>query len=356
MIDGMQTVLVTGGAGFIGSCLVRQWVAAGDVRLVNLDKLTYAGSRTSVAAVAENQLHTFVEGDITDGPLVARLLNEHRPSAIVHLAAESHVDRSIDGPRRFVETNVVGTFTLLDEVRRYWRELPAAERERFRFVHVSTDEVYGALGESGMFNELSPYQPNSPYAASKASSDHLVRAYHQTYGLPTIITNSSNNYGPYQFPEKLVPVVALNALDGRAIPVYGSGHQVRDWLHVADHVQALRLVLDRGTIGETYCIGGDCERTNLQIVHTICDAVDEITGANESNSCHQLIEFVADRPGHDWRYALDSTKIKEQLGWTPTTEFASGIRETVRWYADNRPWVDEITHGNNLRERLGLDG
>ncbi|WP_425395529.1 dTDP-glucose 4,6-dehydratase [Aeoliella sp.] len=351
----MQTILVTGGAGFIGSCLVRQWVAQGDLRLVNLDLLTYAGSRTSLATVADSPLHTFVEGDIRDRELVARLLAEHRPTAMVHLAAESHVDRSIDGPQRFVETNVVGTFTLLDETRKYWRELPADQRERFRFVHVSTDEVYGALGDSGTFDELSPYQPNSPYAATKASSDHLVRAYHRTYGLPTITTNSSNNYGPYQYPEKLVPLVALNALDGRPIPVYGSGNQVRDWLHVADHAQALRKVLDQGTPGETYCIGGDCEHSNLEVVHAICDAVDQLNGTAGPNSCRKLIEFVADRPGHDWRYALDSSKVHEQLGWKPTTEFAVGIRKTVRWYAENRAWVDEITGGNDRRGRLGLD-
>lgn len=347
--------MVTGGAGFIGSCLVRQWVAQGEVRLVNLDKLTYAGSRDSLADVADNPLHTFVQGDICDGPLVARLLGEYRPMSVVHMAAESHVDRSIDGPRRFVETNVVGTFTLLDETRRYWRELPADDRQRFRFVHISTDEVYGSLGEAGMFDEQSPYLPNSPYAASKASSDHLVRAYHQTYGLPTIITNSSNNYGPYQFPEKLVPLVTLNALDGRAIPIYGSGKQVRDWLHVEDHARALRAVLEQGVPGETYCIGGDCELTNLDVVHTICDAVDEYSGGEQATSSRELIEFVADRPGHDWRYALNSSKIETQLGWKPISDFSCSICETVRWYAENRAWVNEITSGNDRRERLGLD-
>jgi dTDP-glucose 4,6-dehydratase len=349
----MDTILVTGGAGFIGSCLVRQLVAAGDWNVVTLDLLTYAASRSTLDEVAGNPRHTFVQGDIADTQLVGKLLAQHRPRAIVHLAAESHVDRSIDGPRKFVETNIVGTFALLGATLRYWQSLTAADRERFRFVHVSTDEVFGALGGVGTFDETSPYRPNSPYAASKAASDHLVRAYHQTYGLPTILTNSSNNYGPYQHPEKLVPLMALNALDGRALPVYGSGQQVRDWLHVSDHAAALELIVRRGEIGETYCIGGDCERTNLEMIEAIADIADELQG-RAANTSRERIKHVADRPGHDWRYALDASKLQRELCWLPRVKLEEGLRETVAWYAEHRGWVKEVSRGFDRDQRLGL--
>lgn len=347
-------MLITGGAGFIGSCLVRQLLAEGDTRVVNLDLLTYAGNRDTLVDVVQHPQHYFVEGDIADAELVARLLAEHRPQVIVHLAAESHVDRSIDAPRRFVETNMVGTFTLLEATHRYWRDLDEGAGRDFRFVHVSTDEVFGSLSAHGRFHEQSHYAPNSPYAASKASSDHLVRAYHQTYGLPTVITHSSNNYGPYQYPEKLVPLVTLNALDGLPLPVYGNGRQVRDWLHVDDHARALRLVAEQGRAGEIYCIGGDCEQTNLDVVTTICKAVDNLVTHDEHTSTEQLITFVADRPGHDARYAIDSSKIRRELGWSPTIYFQQGIDDTVRWYQQHRTWAKNVTCGRYHRERLGL--
>lgn len=349
----MDTILVTGGAGFIGSCLVRQLVAAGDWHVVTLDLLTYAASQRTLDEVAGSPRHTFVQGDIADTQLVGKLLAQHRPRAIVHLAAESHVDRSIDGPRKFVETNIVGTFALVDATLRYWQSLTRDDREQFRFVHVSTDEVFGALGGVGTFDETSPYRPNSPYAASKAASDHLVRSYHQTYGLPTILTNSSNNYGPYQHPEKLVPLMALNALDGRALPVYGSGQQVRDWLHVSDHTAALELIVRRGEIGETYCIGGDCERTNLEMIEAIADIADELRG-RKANASRERIEHVADRPGHDWRYALDASKLQRELCWLPRVQLEDGLRETVAWYAEHRGWVEEVSRGFDRDQRLGL--
>ena len=350
----MNTVLVTGGAGFIGSCLVRHLLAGRRARVVNLDLLTYAGNRASLADIADDPNHIFAQGDIGDEELVARLLAEHRPTAIFNLAAESHVDRSIDSPRRFVETNIVGTFQLLEQSRLYWRALGPDEQETFRFVHVSSDEVFGSLDSGGEFDEQSPYAPNSPYAASKASSDHLVRAYHQTYGLPTIITNSSNNYGPYQFPEKLVPLMILNALDGKPLPIYGSGQQVRDWLHVADHAVALQAVWERGRPGEVYCIGGDCTRTNLEVVKAICAAVDTERGKQAGSCACDLIEHVADRPGHDQRYAIDATKIKNQLDWAPTIDFPQGIAQTVRWYIEHRDWATEVMAGVYDRRRLGL--
>ncbi len=349
----MQTFLITGGAGFIGSCLVRQLVARRDVQVVNLDLLTYAGSRASLEEVQDCRSHTFVQGDIADAQCVAKLLAKHQPTIVVHLAAESHVDRSIDSPRRFVETNIAGTFALLEETHNYWRRLPGDRRDTFRFVHVSTDEVFGSLGEEGLFHEHSPYTPNSPYAASKASSDHLVRAYHRTYGLPTIIANSSNNYGPYQFPEKLVPLMTLAALDRKPLPIYGNGSQVRDWLHVDDHAKALHLIATKGRPGEAYCVGGDRQQTNLEVVYAICDAVDKLHG-NDVHTCRKLIDFVADRPGHDQRYAVDSSKIHEQLGWRPAVEFAIGLEETVGWYAANRSWASEVTQGVYSGERLGL--
>jgi dTDP-glucose 4,6-dehydratase len=349
-----DTIFVTGGAGFIGSNFVRQWIAAQKTRLVNLDKLTYAGNLDSLAEVADNRLHVFIEGDIGDGPLVRRLLEEHRPRAIVNFAAESHVDRSIDGPAAFVETNVVGTFRMLEAVRQYWGGLDAAGQRQFRFLHVSTDEVYGSLGAAGMFTERTPYAPNSPYSASKAASDHFVRAYHQTYGLPTLITNCSNNYGPYQFPEKLIPLMILNAVEGKPLPVYGDGGQIRDWLYVEDHCRAIRTVLSRGEPGEVYNIGGDCQRTNLDVVRAICATVDRLRPGLAHAPCASLIAMVKDRPGHDRRYAIDAGKIRRELGWSPQEAFESGLERTVRWYLDHPVWIERITSGKYQRERLGL--
>ena len=350
----MRSILVTGGAGFIGSNFVRQWIAEEKTPLVNLDKLTYAGNLDSLEEVAGNPLHVFVQGHIGDGPLVSRLLAQYRAKAVVHFAAESHVDRSIDGPAAFVETNVVGTFRLLEASRSYWSALPEPERSAFRFLHVSTDEVYGSLGPTGRFTESSPYAPNSPYSASKAAGDHFVRAYHHTYGLPVLVTNCSNNYGPYQFPEKLIPLMILNALEGKPLPVYGDGQQVRDWLYVEDHCRAIRAVLARGTPGEVYNVGGDCERTNLAVVRTISAIVDRLRPAAADRPSASLIRFVPDRPGHDRRYAIDAGKVRERLGWTPRESFESGLEHTVRWYIDHRAWVERITSGKYRRERLGL--
>jgi len=347
----MKTILVTGGAGFIGGCFVRQTVTTGSSRVVNLDALTYAGNLDSLPGVGPN--HTFVHGNICDGELVTRLLAEHQVDAILNFAAESHVDRSIDGPGAFMETNIDGTFRLLSAALGYWRALDVEAQNRFRFLHVSTDEVYGSLGAEGYFVETTPYAPNSPYSASKAASDHLVRAWHHTYGLPTLITNCSNNYGPYQFPEKLIPLMTLNAIEGKPLPVYGDGMNVRDWLYVEDHCTALQTVLERGTVGETYNIGGDCEQTNIDIVKTICRTV-----AGElpdlSHRCEDLITYVQDRPGHDRRYAIDASKIQSELGWQPATDFAKGIRQTVRWYIENKDWVENVTSGKYQRERLGV--
>lgn len=352
MLD--DTILVTGGAGFIGGSFVRQSLTEASSRIVNLDALTYAGNLDSLASVRDNPRHEFVHGDICDAALVAELFREHKPRAVVHFAAESHVDRSIDGPGAFIQTNVVGTFTLLDAALKHWRELPAEQRERFRFVHVSTDEVYGSLGPTGAFTETTRYSPNSPYAASKASSDHFVRAYHHTFHLPTVITNCSNNYGPFQFPEKLIPLVILNALEGKPLPVYGDGMQVRDWLFVDDHCRALRAVLERGVPGETYNIGGNCERPNIEIVRTICAAIDRLRPGLAHGPCEKLITYVKDRPGHDRRYAIDAAKIKRELGWEPQQNLATGLEATVRWYLDNLRWVERITSGVYARERLGL--
>ncbi len=352
--NALQPILVTGGAGFIGSNFVRQWIAEERSPLVNLDKLTYAGNLDSLAEVEGHPRYAFVQGDIGDSPLVARLLAEHRPRAIVHFAAESHVDRSIDGPAAFVETNVVGTFRLLEAARRHWCGLPEPERAAFRFLHVSTDEVYGALGPSGKFTETTPYAPNSPYSASKAASDHFVRAYHHTFGLPVLVTNCSNNYGPYQFPEKLIPLMILNALEGRPLPVYGDGQQVRDWLYVEDHCRAIRAVLARGTPGEVYNIGGDCERANLDVVRSICRIVDDLRPGLPHAPCWSLVTYVTDRPGHDRRYAIDASKIRGQLGWQPQECFESGLRRTVAWYLEHRDWVERITSGKYRRERLGI--
>jgi dTDP-glucose 4,6-dehydratase len=350
----MKTILVTGGAGFIGSNFVRQWLAEEEARLVNLDKLTYAGNPDSLAGCLEDPRHVFVQGDIGDGPLVSRLLAEYRPQAVVNFAAETHVDRSIDGPADFVQTNVVGAFRLLEAARRYWSDLAEPERGAFRFLHVSTDEVYGSLGPTGRFTEATPYAPNSPYSASKAAGDHFVRAYHHTYGLPVLVTNCSNNYGPYQFPEKLIPLMILNALEGKPLPVYGDGQQVRDWLFVEDHCRAIRIVLARGVPGEVYNIGGDCEQTNLDVVRMIAAMVDELRPGLPHGPRSSLITLVTDRPGHDRRYAIDATKIRQQLGWRPNEDFRSGLRRTVQWYLDNLAWVERITSGKYRRERLGL--
>jgi dTDP-glucose 4,6-dehydratase len=349
-----STILVTGGAGFIGGCLVRQLIAEGRSRVVNLDKLTYAGNLDSLAPVLDHPLHVFERADIGDRDRVAELLQTYQPDAIVNLAAETHVDRSIDGPRPFLHTNVVGTFELLTAALDYWRGLDAPLRERFRFLHVSTDEVYGSLGSDGKFTEETPYRPHSPYSASKASSDHFVRAFHDTYGLPTLVTNCSNNYGPYQFPEKLIPLMILNALEGKPLPVYGDGQNVRDWLFVEDHCRALLRVLDAGSPGEVYNIGGNCERTNLEVVETLCRTVDALRPGLAHAPCRSLVTFVADRPGHDRRYAIDTSKIERELGWAPREDFASGLERTVRWYLDHPDWVGRVTSGTYRRERLGL--
>jgi dTDP-glucose 4,6-dehydratase len=352
--DVPSTIVVTGGAGFIGGCLVRQLLAEEPhVHIVNVDKLTYAGNLDSIQPSLIHPRHTLVQGDICDGPLMAQLLREYRPGAVMHLAAESHVDRSIDAPAAFVQTNVVGTFTLLEAARRYWHELPAIKQRQFRFLHVSTDEVYGSLGSTGAFVETTPYAPNSPYSASKASSDHFVRAYQHTYGLPTLITNCSNNFGPYQFPEKLIPLIIMNAREGKPLPVYGDGLNVRDWLFVEDHCRALRLILAEGSPGETYNIGGNCEQPNLEIVKKICELVDDLCPELPHRPCGNLIRFVTDRPGHDRRYAIDSSKLRRELGWQPRQDFEAGLALTVQWYLDNLSWVERVTSGKYRRERLG---
>lgn len=350
----MNTLLVTGGAGFIGSCFVRQWLAEEQGAIVNLDKLTYAGNLDSLDAVAHNRRHRFVRGDIGDSQLVARLLEEYRPRAIVNFAAESHVDRSIDGPAEFLETNVVNSFRLLEAARRYWERLDEPQARKFRFLQVSTDEVFGSLGPQGAFTETTAYSPNSPYSASKAAFDHFVRAYHHTFGLPTLVTNCSNNYGPFQFPEKLIPLMILNAIDGKPLPVYGDGQQVRDWLFVEDHCSAIRRVLESGKPGETYNVGGNCERTNLSIVEAICSAIDNRLPELAHSPCRSLITYVKDRPGHDRRYAIDAAKITRELGWRPSQRFESGLSLTVDWYLANHRWVNRVTSGSYRRERLGL--
>ncbi|SOE52611.1 dTDP-glucose 4,6-dehydratase [Orrella dioscoreae] len=349
-------ILVTGGAGFIGGNFVLDWLAQGDEPLVNLDALTYAGNLQTLASCQGDPRHVFVHGDIADGACVAALLARHRPRAIVHFAAESHVDNSIAGPRAFVRTNVQGTFELLEAARSYWSGLPAGEREAFRFLHVSTDEVYGTLApEDPAFSETTPYQPNSPYSATKAASDHLVRAWHHTYGLPTLITNCSNNYGPYQFPEKLIPLVIRRALTGESLPVYGDGQQVRDWLYVGDHCAAIRRVLDAGQPGETYNIGGLNEQTNLSVVAQICGLLDARAPRADGLPYARQIAFVTDRPGHDRRYAIDARKIASELGWRPAQTFADGLALTVDWYLEHAEWVDGVISGAyQRREDLRL--
>ncbi len=347
-------LLITGGAGFIGSNFVLQQLPAVE-RLVNLDKLTYAGNLANLRTVEKDARHVFVEGDIGDSDLVARLLAEHAIDAVVNFAAESHVDRSIDGPEAFVQTNVVGTLRLLQTARGYWSQLAPEKKSAFRFLHVSTDEVFGSLRpQDPAFTEDTPFAPNSPYAASKAGSDHLVRAFHHTYGLPVLTTNCSNNYGPLQFPEKLIPLMIQNALEGRPLPIYGDGLNVREWLYVRDHCTAIRLVLDRGRVGETYCVGGLNEQPNLAVVDTLCALLDELRPRPDGTSYATLKTFVKDRPGHDRRYAIDCGKIARELGWQPAETFASGLRQTVAWYLENQAWCADITSGKYRRERLGV--
>lgn len=350
-------MLVTGGAGFIGGNFVlRSLQQQDDLRVINLDLLTYAGNLDTLSSVQQDPRHLFVQGDIADMELVGQLLATYTPEAIVNFAAESHVDRSIDGPAAFVQTNVVGTLNLLQSAVHYWKGLFAANKANFRFLHVSTDEVYGSLGVEGAFTETTPYAPNSPYAASKAGSDHLVRAFHHTYGLPVLTTNCSNNYGPYQFPEKLIPLMILNALELKPLPVYGDGLQVRDWLFVEDHVDAINCVLSKGLVGEVYNIGGSSERTNLQVVEAICAALDRGKPAADFGDRSQLIRHVADRPGHDRRYAIDCSKLSQGLGWKPALGFELGLQETVNWYLANPQWIARVRDGSYQGERLGLTG
>jgi dTDP-glucose 4,6-dehydratase len=342
----MSSILVTGGAGFIGSNFVLDWITLEADAVINLDKLTYAGNLQNLAAIDGNPSHTFVRGDIGDAELLAKLLAEHRPRAIVNFAAESHVDRSIHGPAEFIQTNIVGTFNLLEATRSYWNGLDDVSKKAFRFLHVSTDEVYGSLSPTDpAFTESKQYEPNSPYSASKAASDHLVRAYHHTYGLPVLTTNCSNNYGPYHFPEKLIPLIIHNALAGKPLPIYGDGQQVRDWLYVKDHASAIRRVLEAGRVGETYNVGGWNEKPNLDVVHTLCAMLDELSPRADGKKYAGQITYVTDRPGHDRRYAIDATKINRELGWKPAETFETGIRKTVQWYLDNQDWVRNVTSG-----------
>jgi dTDP-glucose 4,6-dehydratase len=343
---------VTGGAGFIGGNFVLDAVRKG-IKVVNLDALTYAGNLDTLSSLDGNPNHVFIQGDIGDAALLKRLLAEHRPEAVVNFAAESHVDRSIEGPAAFVQTNVVGTLSLLEQVRDYWKQLDAPARDAFRFLHVSTDEVYGSLGDTGKFTETTPYAPNSPYSASKAASDHLVRAFHHTYGLPVLTTNCSNNYGPFQFPEKLIPLIIAKALAGEPLPVYGDGLNVRDWLFVGDHCAAISRVLEAGRIGETYNVGGDAERANIVVVKTICALLDARRPLADGRARESLIAYVADRPGHDRRYAIDADKLKDELGWAPTVTFEEGIARTVDWYLGNQAWVQRVLDGSYRLERIG---
>lgn len=350
-----DTVMVTGGAGFIGSAVIRELIATTGLKVVNVDCLTYAGNLQTVADVSSNERYAFHQVDIRDREAIDRLLAEHRPRYLMHLAAESHVDRSIDGPAEFISTNILGTYTLLEAFRAYADRLGDARGE-IRFHHVSTDEVFGSLGADGLFTESSPYQPNSPYSASKAASDHLVRAWGETYDLPVVVSNCSNNYGPYQYPEKLIPVVISSAVTGKPIPVYGRGENVRDWLYVGDHANALVAIVTRGAVGRTYNVGGNAERTNLQVVDTICEILDEIAPRSDGASYADQVTFVADRPGHDFRYAIDAGRIAAELGWRPRESFRSGMEKTVRWYLDNRRWVDTVREGAYDGRRLGLGG
>jgi dTDP-glucose 4,6-dehydratase len=342
-----ETIIVTGGAGFIGSNFVLQWFETERTALVNLDKLTYAGNLRNLESLSADRRYTFIQGDIAERKLVRQILRDHRPRALIHFAAESHVDRSIRGPDDFIKTNVNGTFALLEEARSYWSDLPEIEKRSFRFLHVSTDEVYGSLGpQDPPFHEKTRYEPNSPYSASKAASDHLVRAYYHTYSLPVLTTNCSNNYGPFQFPEKLIPLMILNARQGTQLPVYGDGKNIRDWVFVADHCEAIRAVLARGRPGETYNIGGNNQKPNIEVVETICSILDELSPEDPAVPHRQLITFVQDRPGHDRRYAIDASKIERELGWKPRETFETGLRKTVNWYIDHLDWVKEVTSGS----------
>lgn len=354
MSAALPTVLVTGGAGFIGSALVRALVADGRARVITVDALTYAGNLESLREALDDPHHRFIQADIADADAMRRIFQEHAPSLVFHLAAESHVDRSIDDPSAFVRTNVHGTFTLLHEATRWWERQSADVRSGFRFVHVSTDEVFGSLGASGRFTPETPYDPSSPYSASKAASDHLARAWHRTYGLPVVVTNCSNNYGPCQFPEKLIPLMILNGLDAKPLPVYGNGSNVRDWLYVDDHVRALRLAAERGEPGATYLVGGGAERSNLEVVHALCDALDQHLGRSGETSTRRQITFVTDRPGHDFRYAIDASATHAALGWAPQESFESGLARTVQWYLTNRGWWERVRSGAYRGERLGL--
>lgn len=348
----MGSILVTGGAGFIGSNFIRMVLSKTDTDVVNLDILTYAGNLESLYDVADNPHYTFIHGDICDSDLVKSLFDKYQPSAIIHFAAESHVDRSIDGPAVFIKTNINGTFNLLEASRNYWESLDENKKDNFRFIHISTDEVYGSLGQIGYFTEETPYAPNSPYSASKASADHLARAYFHTYGLPVLITNCSNNYGPYHFPEKLIPLMILNALEGKPMPIYGTGQNVRDWLYVEDHCRAVLTVLEKGKPGEKYNIGGHNEKTNLEIVDTLCTILDKKYPRNDGRSYRDQIIFVKDRPGHDMRYAIDASKIKRDLGWNPIETFSSGIEKTVNWYLDNLEWCSRVTSGSYRSNKM----
>ena len=347
-------ILVTGGAGFIGSAVIRHLIEDTDHQVVNLDKLTYAGNLESLASVSDSDRYQFEQVDICNAEALSQVFGRHKPQAVMHLAAESHVDRSIDGPADFIQTNIVGTYNLLETARTYWTDLNPTEKEAFRFHHISTDEVYGSLGATGLFTETTPYAPNSPYSASKASSDHLVRAWFHTFGFPVVTTNCSNNYGPYHFPEKLIPLMILNGLSEKKLPVYGKGDNVRDWLFVEDHAEALVTVLTKGTCGEVYNIGGNNEMTNLEVVEQICDSLDELRPPQNVAKRRDLITFVTDRPGHDMRYAIDASKIKRELNWEPKETFQTGLQKTVQWYLDNEPWWKRIQDGTYRGERLGV--
>lgn len=347
-------LIVTGGAGFIGSAVIRHLIQNTEHHVMNVDKLTYAGNLDSLVTVANSPRYQFAQLDIVDASAMNQLFQSYQPDAIMHLAAESHVDRSIDKPAEFIETNIIGTYTLLEAARNYWQALPEPRKSAFRFHHISTDEVYGSLGEDGLFTETNPYQPNSPYSASKASSDHLVRAWHHTFKLPVLTTNCSNNYGGYQFPEKLIPLMILNALEGKPLPIYGKGENIRDWLYVDDHARALCLVLEQGVVGETYNIGGHNEQKNIDVVHLICETLDELLPNSQFKPHKQLLTYVTDRPGHDLRYAIDASKIARELGWKPEETFETGLRKTVEWYLQNQQWWQRVRDGSYRGERLGL--